>query len=327
MAIPKQVQQRKEAIERMYQAEAQPAEQPEAPQSDDAQQDDSEQAAENSNENRVEEAQASQDDPAADEPVEIQHPDQVAKELADLRKQGEQSEQRFKTLQGMMQRTEQENQRLQMLLAQMAEADKKVESDKPAAKADDPGEAKDKADFGEDFIDMVNRAIDRRLSKLEERLGKTEGMAERSYKSAEKSEQARFEAELDQKAEGWRAIDTSSEFLEWLNSSPTRLAIVREGMANYDSTAIAEIFELYKQLTGKGQEATSAPAGKKLEKKVAPSKGRTSTPSGSEEKKQWTKTEIAQVFRDRRRYNPKEFEKLQKDIFKAQQEERVDYTR
>lgn len=334
MAIPKQVQQRSQQIEEMYQKQAQPAQQPESGQSDDdaqqnetpSQAEEHEQQGQASNENQP--VAADDTDSTDGGEVVIERPEQVAEQLSELRKQVDQSEQRFKTLQGMMSRTEQENQRLQMLLSQMSDQ-KQEREEKPEPKAADPGEGKDREEFGDDFVDMINRVIDRKLASLEKRLGKTEGLAEKSYESARTTQQERFDAALTKRVPQWREIDTSPEFMDWLNSSQTRVAIVRDAMANYDATAIAEIFELYIQLTGTGQEQTPAPepAKQKLEKKVAPSKGRTSSSAAPTEDKQWTRSEIAQVFRDRRRYPQKEFEKLQKDIFKAQRENRVDYTR
>lgn len=314
MAIPQQVRQRTQQVEEMMKSQkAQPAEQPEA--------DEDLQAAEqNQEEVRAEEVEQE------DEEITIDRPDDVAKQLADMRAQLEETNQRYKTLQGMIRTKEDENQRLQAILAQMHEAENN-QREEPKQKAADPGEDKDREEFGADFVDMVNRAIDRRMSKLEERLGRTEGLAKQSYETTTLTRQERFEAKLTQRVPDWKVHDTSDEFKVWLNNSPTRVEIVRKAMANYDADAIAEMFELYIQLTGKGQQATAAPAGKSLEGKVAPSKGRASKPTSAPEKRVWTRSEIAQVFNNRRGFDQKEFERLQREIFSAQKEGRVDYAR
>ena len=329
MAIPQQVRQRSKQVEDMMKAQAQPAEQPAADDQQDAEQ--NQEAEERAQEAAAEDqaaAEEQQDD--GGEEFAIERPDDVAKQLAELREKLSESEQRYKTLQGMARYKEDENQRLQTLLAQMAEAERTQPEQQRAAPKADPGEAKDKEEFGEDFVDMVNRAIDRRLSKFEERLGRTEGLAKQSYETTTVTRQERFETKLTEKVPNWRDIDVTEDFKNWLNSSNTRLEIVRKGMANYDANAIAEIFELYTQLTGKGQVSSKekpAPAGKSLESKVAPSKGRASKPSSAPDKKIWTRTEIAQVFNNRRGYDQKEFDRLQREIFAAQKEQRVDYTR
>lgn len=321
MAKPKQVAQRAKEIDEMYEKQAKQAEKAEQPEPEAAEQDNPETHEQGTPEVQEEAA-----------PVEEPAPAPSAA-YADLQKQLETSEQRYRTLQGMMDRINQENQRLNLLLGQMASQEKQ-EPAPEQPKGPDPVEAADRDTFGDDFVDMVYRAIDRRLAKIEDRLGKTEGIAERSYKSAQQTQQERFEAALTRRVPNWREIDVAPEFMSWLQESKTRLALVREAMANYDSTAIAEIFELYSSLTQPAgtaqapqQQEPEPAAGNKLERKVAPSKGRASGPRGQSEKKMWTKSEIAQVFRDRRRYSQEEFDRLQKDIFAAQKEGRVDYAR
>lgn len=333
MATPNQVRQRSAEVDEYFAQQAQPeqpeGENPEAgAQSEEVEQQEPEQEPEQ---------QPEQEQPEAAE-LEVQAPDDVARQLADMREQLSTADQRFKTLQGMIRSRDEENQRLQTLLAQLSENAQPREEPQSQPESD-PGEDRDRQEFGADFVDMVNRAIDRRLSKLEDRLGKTEGMAQQSYDTASKGQQERFEERLTKLVPHWRDIDSSQEFLDWLNESETRVAIVRQGMANYDAKAIAEVFQQYELLTGKGpatqgdtaetKQTTKeqAPAGRNLESKVAPSKGRASKPNDTPEKREWTRSEIAQVFRDRRQHSKKEFEKLQSEIFAAQKEGRVDYTR
>ena len=174
---------------------------------------------------------------------------------------------------------------------------------------------------------MVYRAIDRKIAKLQERLGTTERVAKEAAVVTQQTQQERFFAALAQRVPDWREIDSSPEFIEWLQSSRARVSLVKEGMANFDVDAIADIFEQYKALTGKGQTQATAEPARNLERKVAPSRGKSPTPPASTEKRIWTRSEIAQVFRDRRKYSQKEFDALQREIFSAQREGRVDFTR
>lgn len=251
--------------------------------------------------------------------------DPMAEQLQAIRAELEKSEQRFRTLQGMIRAKDEEIKRLELLLSQMAEAHK---PDTPSAPAQDSfDDTEDRQEFGSEFVDMVYRAIDRKIAKLQERLGTTERVAKEAAVVTQQTQQERFFAALAQRVPDWREIDSSPEFIEWLQSSRARVTLVKEGMANFDVDAIADIFEQYKALTGKGQTQATAEPARNLERKVAPSRGKSPTPPASTEKRVWTRSEIAQVFRDRRKYSQKEFDALQREIFSAQREGRVDFTR
>ena len=249
--------------------------------------------------------------------------DPMAEQLQAIRAELEKSEQRFRTLQGMIRAKDEEIKRLELLLSQMAEETKS----EPAPTEDSFDDTKDRQEFGSEFVDMVYRAIDRKIAKLQERLGTTERVAKEAAVVTQQTQQERFFAALAQRVPDWREIDSSPEFAEWLQSSRARVTLVKEGMANFDVDAIADIFEQYKALTGKGQTQATAEPARNLERKVAPSRGKSPTPPASTEKRIWTRSEIAQVFRDRRKYSQKEFDALQREIFSAQREGRVDFTR
>ena len=249
--------------------------------------------------------------------------DPMAEQLQTIRAELEKSEQRFRTLQGMIRAKDEEIKRLELLLSQMAEATKS----EPTPTEDSFDDTKDRQEFGSEFVDMVYRAIDRKIAKLQERLGTTERVAKEAAVVTQQTQQERFFAALAQRVPDWREIDSSPEFIEWLQSSRARVSLVKEGMANFDVDAIADIFEQYKALTGKGQTQATAEPARNLERKVAPSRGKSPTTPASTEKRIWTRSEIAQVFRDRRKYSQKEFDALQREIFSAQREGRVDFTR
>lgn len=273
---------------------------------------------------------------STDSTNDVQHPNQehsqpelaglsdpMAEQLQAIRAELEKSEQRFRTLQGMIRAKDEEIKRLELLLSQMAE----VTKSEPTPTEDSFDDSKDRQEFGSEFVDMVYRAIDRKIAKLQERLGTTERVAKEAAVVTQQTQQERFFAALAQRVPDWREIDSSPEFIEWLQSSRARVTLVKEGMANFDVDAIADIFEQYKALTGKGQTQATAEPARNLERKVAPSRGKSPTPPASTEKRVWTRSEIAQVFRDRRKYSQKEFDALQREIFSAQREGRVDFTR
>lgn len=337
MAIPQQVKQRSEQANKFFeQQQAQPAQQPGAEGPDDAQRDQEERAREEqaAAEQQEAEAQQAQDDGVPQSHVE-QHgeeprepPTQNADETA---QKVEKLSQQLSTLQGMMRSTADENQQLRAIIAQMNEKSAQPEQSTSSAPAPSADDSKDAELFGEDFVEMVERRISNRLNGLESRLSKAEGSAQKSERVSTEVRQERFEKRLAEREPNWQEIDSDPDFREWVSNSNTRVAFIQQAMADYDADAIADIFEQYKALTGKGQQPQNKPAEpakRSLESKVSPSKGRTSTSAGGAgEKKTWTRSEIAQVFANRRNIPQEEFAELQRDIFAAQKEGRVDYSK
>lgn len=330
MAIPAQVRQRSMQADDLIKAQA--AGQP----MQDA--DNSAQSNEQTNDTQSEPESTAASEEVSEEVSREVPPTDVAARLASIEEEMKQAKQRNNTLQGMIRSEQQENARLRTLLAQL---DGQQETKKPADDApkqssqQDPSETADRQEFGDDFVDMVLRAVDRKLQQVLTRLDKVESTTQQTAESAAITQEERFHQRLLDRVPNWREIDVTDEFREWLHASRTRVDIVRRGMAHYDANAVAEIFELYIQLTGKGseekKETPKTPAGQeKLQRQVAPPKGRTSKttePDGRGDKKVWTRTEIAQVFNSRRNMKPAEFKALEQEIFAAQKEGRVDHTR
>jgi len=331
MAVPEQVRQRAEAVNKMYEQQAQPQGQPE-PTDEPAAQPEAEAPAEE----QPDAGQAGAGEEAAVPQEQVQeHEDDgqggeepssdINQRLSEMEQQIKTSDQRQRTLEGMMDAKEAENRQLRDMLSKMHEQPAQPQQEAPQSNPDD---AKDKELFGEDFVDMIERRISARVNQLEQRLGEAESAAQRSSQVSDDVQQERFQTKLTQRVSNWQEIDNDPDFRDWVSNSRTRVAIIKEAMANYDADAVADVFDQYIALKGKGQEKKPEPAKKPLESKVAPSKGRASSPSSeSPEKKQWTRSEIAQVFANRRNYSSEKFSELQKDIFAAQKEDRVDYSR
>lgn len=333
MAIPQQVKQRSEDVDKFFQQnQAQPAQQPEAGDSEGAQRDQEERAREEQAAAEQQEAEQGQqgEEPGAVPQSQVQEigeqgQSDSGQEQPDMSKRVEKMDQQLRTLQGMMRSTSEENQQLRAIISQMNEQPQQTpqqESQPAKPSADD---SKDNELFGEDFVEMVERRIANRLKGLEDRLAQAEGTAKQSQRVSADVQQERFQNRLAERVPKWQEIDSDPDFRDWVSQSNTRVAFIQQAMADYDADAIADIFEQYKALSGTGQEKKPAPAKRNLEEKVSPSKGRTSTSSGQpEEKKIWPRSEIAQVFANRRNYDPKEFDELQREIFAAQKEGRVD---
>lgn len=307
MAVPQQVREQHERVEQMMQPNASEAE---------LQPDPSQEAIKSEPEPKPE----PEPEPEPESTSEIH--DTVANLQAELKK----SEQRYRTLNGMIRQKDNTIRQMELLLAQL----NTEQPDQTQEQAPSQDTQKDRDEFGDDLVDMVERAIARRIEKIESRLTNAESGVRTTSEFAAQSQQDRFYAQLAQRVPDWKEIDTTPEFATWLQESKARLTLVQHAMANYDVVGIAELFELYKAITSKGQETESRsqkPARPSLEQKVAPSKSRSSNAPAPSEKRTWTRSEIAQVYRDRRKYSQKDFDALQRDIFAAQKEGRVDYQR
>lgn len=304
MAIPKAVRQQSERVEAMMRQT--PQEQPTegADQVDEAE--------------AQAQAQEAQPEPQNDD-------------LAQLKAELERSEQRYRTLQGLIRQKDDTLRQMETLLSQMQEQQntQKQEAQNNEQRSAPPAdEQNDRHEFGDDLVDMVNRCLDRRMATIENRLVNIENSTKNSEAAITESRTDRFYRSLTERVPDWQEIDNSPEFREWLQQSPARIDLVRRGMANFDVNGIAELFEYFKAVTGKGQTQQAAPAKPSLERKVAPSKGRPgNTAATTPEKRMWTRSEISQVYRDRRRFSQKEFDELQRDIFAAQREGRVDFSK
>lgn len=305
MSVPQQVREQQERVEHMMRGDSESAEPVETQQETEPQQE------------QEQEEHQQQEQPQADDAIK-----QLQAELA-------KSEQRYRTLNGMIRQKDNTIRQMEQLLSQLQateENTKKEESSTPT-----PDEAKDREEYGSDFVDMVERTVARQLARLDGRLQNIEQNVRASTEVTAQTQQERFYAQLAQRVPDWRELDNSPEFAQWLQQSKARVALVQHAMANYDVVEIAELFEHYKAITGtdkQAKEPASAKAARpSLEQKVAPSKGRSSNASASQEKREWTRSEIAQVYRDRRKYTQKDFDALQRDIFSAQKEGRVDFAR
>lgn len=252
----------------------------------------------------------------------------LATQIEQLRKELEKSEQRYRTLNGMIKKKDEEIRNLQALIASINQAPQQPQND--SAESSKPKYAltpEDESLFGEDLVGMVRRAIDTAMSDVNSRLSKLEQVVKQAESFATMSMRERFEAELTKAVPQWREIDTSEEFREWLQQSPSRLAVVGQAMQNLDVVAIADIFKQYIALHSSQSVVQPSQNAEAMRKRIAPGKGRASNPVEPPAKKIWTRSEIAEVYRNRRAYPSEKFSELEKEIFAAQRENRVDYTR
>jgi hypothetical protein len=232
-------------------------------------------------------------------------------------------------LAGIVRSKDDEIRRLQELIANFNDALSTTQAQTNKTVSAD--EQKDIDDFGADLVAMVKRYVSRGVSDIEQRLVRLEQAISQTTNVVQETQKERFERRLTELVPDWREIDVDPDFATWLQSNRARVDLVRQYMTAYDADGVAEIFLQYKALHAKlnsdAQQPTLAKPKPDLERKVAPAKGRTSTPTVQPEKKVWTRSEIAEVYRNQRRYDAKTFAELEREIANAQREGRVDYTR
>lgn len=272
-------------------------------------------------------------------------PDETAAlraEVAHLRNEYGVEHQRYLSLQGMFQKSQAQIDQLNKILADMQAA--------PAAAAylsDD-----DETQFGSDLVDLATRAARQVLAENKvaggdevaalkaqiERLNAAVGGVQHESAEAKfEAFQRQVEATVNERTGGrFREIDGSEAFKTWLNAVPMRMELFKAAAMGNDLRGTLTFFDMYgtqAQLIRANQEqskTTPAPVDPRLERQVAPGKSR-STPSQMSvpdgEKRQWTRSGIADFYKKKATYPASTANALEEDIFAAQNEGRVDYSK
>jgi hypothetical protein len=207
---------------------------------------------------------------------------------------------------------------------------------------------KDEQEFGADTIDLIRRAAREefagqlsaerdRVAKLEAALAtmqtdivpKLDKVAETTKVNAEQT----FWSTLQARVPDWRAINDSQDFHTWLLAEDpitgnTPQSYLEAAQAAGNVERVVAVFDTWKgmQTSAPTPPPKPSPAVSELEKQIAPGRGRGADPT-PEEKKTYTREEVAQFYRDvtMGKYVGREQEKtqLERAIFSASQEGRV----
>ena len=265
-----------------------------------------------------------------------EEPQAAPDEQDQLREAAAKWEQRYRSLDGMIQSRDRQIEQLHQLLADM-------QASKTEAKKAEPKKAlvtkEDEETFGADLLDVARRVAREEnaqyIQALEAKLAQFEGKLGTMETATAETAQERFETRLGQVAPNWHTVDRDPNFITWLQGSPTRLRIFKESVQSQDLMGVAQFYLDYDVLTGKQTEVVvsstdnqSQPVDPRLARQVSPGKSRSSpTPITEGNKRQWTRTGIADFFTNRKKYPVDEANRIERDIFAAQKEDRVDYSR
>lgn len=199
---------------------------------------------------------------------------------------------------------------------------------------------KDRADFGEDFIDVASRAardtITPEVAELRARLARLEGtVTDVSSKTVEQTRQTMY-SYLDSQLPDWRKINRDPNFIGWTNlqdplSGAIRLDMMKRAFDQGDAQRVLLFFKgfLSDEAAPAPVQAKPDPTGKvPLETFAAP--GRAKAPAAATapgEKETISQAQISQFYADvnrgKYRGNEAEKERLERMIFSAQAEGRI----
>lgn len=253
-------------------------------------------------------------------------------DLARIREDAAKWEQRYRSLDGMIQARDRQIEQLHQLLAGMQQAPKAEQpADAPQPKSSLVGKEDEEA-FGSDLIDLARR-ISREesgayIAKLEGQLAQMQERLQGVAQTTAVTVQDRFEQQLARAVPDWKKIDADPAFITWLQANPTRNRVFTEAAQSQDVAGVAYFFEEFGGKSAPAEERQKTDP--RLEKQLAPGKSK-SVPTAAkspQDKKQWTRSEIAQFYAEgRKQYSPEEYTKVERDLFNAQKEGRVDFTR
>lgn len=247
-------------------------------------------------------------------------------------------EQRYRSLNGMIQSRDKQIQQLHELLANMQQAQSKPQDTQP--QKDQLASLLTKEDedsYGADLVDMARRAGRQESEQLVEAIRAEMAELRNSLQGVSQVTQMsvrdRFESKLDSLTNNqWKQIDADPTFIGWLKASNARMKVFSQGVQEQDAATVAEFFNEYVKLASANRVAAEEPRQTRkaeLERQVAPGKSKAGVTQVSQagDKKVWAKSEIAQLYTKAKQYPADEFNRLEKEIFAAQREGRVDPNR
>lgn len=224
---------------------------------------------------------------------------------------------------------------IQQLIAEKAAAEAK------ATKAPEQQKTliteQDKEAFGPDLIDLIERATESKISDFRDResqlLDEIKQLKSQLGNVSERqvvSDKDRFLMALGNKAPYWEQLNTDPAFLEWLQQVDPVYGLPRQIALNnayevFDSDRVAMIFKTYYDATQPKQ--TQKQPNQELQRQVAPTRSRASTPPAADAGNQrfFTQQEIEQFYNDWRRgfIENDEAVRMEKEINAAVQQGRI----
>lgn len=265
--------------------------------------------------------------------------------LSEMQKQLEQANQRWRTMQGMMAKKDEELDSMRQIVANLTDVVQQSSSQDQGARPVEPEytpqtTADDIETFGDDWRGFVSRVaadtLHKELSALErridEKLGKVAGSVEGVARTSQQAAGSVFRTELARLAPNYEQLNTDPAFASWLDEIEPLVGASRRELFNaaVQSQQAARVAPFFNNFPGNKPAAEpTQPTPKASEGKaelVAPGKSRAGAGATTEDGKRiWSHMDIAKLYDDKQagRISKADFDKMERDMFKAQREGRI----
>lgn len=255
---------------------------------------------------------------------------------------------RWRSLQGVNNSLQMRISSLEQMIAAMQSAPAPVHQQQPVQQQRLITE-KDETEYGSDMVDFARRVtreemtpVMQALNSMQRQLEQLSTLAPAVQQVAVKqhaSTEEQFFTKLGHAVPDWAAVNDDPRFHDWLLSPDSMTGITRQtyladAQRSFDLSRVVSIFNAWKREAGiapQPQAETNRPnIDERLAKQVAPGRANAATQAPQQKaEKVWTRKEIAQFFEDKRtgKFKGRESEmaSLEKDIFQAQKQGRVDF--
>ena len=261
----------------------------------------------------------------------------VSPELETLREQVRVSDERWRVLQGMINKKDQEIENMRALLAQL----KNTPAQKPEAPVvtQEAVTKQDIEDFGQDMIDLITKVsrnvaaahFEQMAGKYDSRISELQKTVQGTSEIATNTAAKTFDEALTKRVPNWETVNVDPLFIAWLDETDEftgakRMALLQDAYAKMDVVRTAKFFEAFLKETAKPAEQTPPPAPTAdVMKLVTPGKSRSAAPTQpTGEVKIWSGADVQKLYSDQRtgKITAEEFQRLERDLFKAQRENR-----
>lgn len=180
-------------------------------------------------------------------------------------------------------------------------------------------------EYGENYVDFVKRSAMDVVGDSKNKINELEKTVSELQQQQQTSSRQKFLSELEQLCPTYQELNSSDGFISWLREVDAftgldRKTIFEDADVKNDSVRVANMFNAYLSQHTK-QEPSTQPV--PLAEQVTPkTTKRTPVPQG---KRTYTKREITQFYNDsmRGKYSPEKQAEIERDIFLAQQEDRI----
>lgn len=178
-------------------------------------------------------------------------------------------------------------------------------------------------EFGEDGAKKITTMMNKMRDDIEAKIKPVQDKVSKFETDNNLTISQRYFKDLDKDVPDWRELDKDEEFNAYLDDYSIRPGL-KLAISNLDALEVAKILNRYKKLTGKP--LTNKDKKEELESQLSP--GKSKGPSHVEQpKKIYSRQEIKDFYADcasgKYRFNQKDKERIEKDIFLAQNEGRV----